>query len=259
MVNTRKFFRVQVFFKALKYYTYIFISLLLLGFTACDDPEDENPFGIILLSDFDNGPQGWTPFFTGLPSDAAATYGLQVDLIDLPAEIGENARGLKVRGVNKGENLFFFMKKELENLSPGRLYGLRFRVEMATNTPKPRPVVNRIGSAGTPALMLAGGMAFEPGVSVTTQSDGSIKANFSHEVDFPSNNSRAADVMALGLIHHEGEAEEFRIIRLENFDQPFEVRATPQGKLWVVFGFRVSNQEEFELFLKSVRILINEV
>lgn len=215
--------------------------------------------GIILLSDFDNGPQGWTPFFTGLPSDAAATYGLEVDLTDLPSEIGEKARGLQVRGVNKGDDLFFFMKKELENLSSGRLYGLRFRVEMATNTPKPSPAVNRISIGGIPSLMLAGGMAFEPGVSVTTQSDGSIKANFSHEVDFPSSNSRAADVMGLGLIHHEGEAREFRLIRLENFDQPFEVRATPQGKLWVIFGFRVSNQEEFEYFLKSVRILINEL
>ncbi len=199
--------------------------------------------GIILLSDFDNGPQGWTPFFTGLPSDAASTYRLAVDLTDLPQELAENARALQVRGVNKGDKLFFFMKKDLVNLSPGRLYGLRFRVEMATKQPKPVPAVNRFTKAGEPALMLAGGMVFEPGVSIMTQSDGSIKANFSHDVDFTSQNSRAADVMPLGLIHHEGEAEEFRLIRLENFDQPFEVRANPQGKLWMVFGFLVSNQE----------------
>jgi hypothetical protein len=243
----------------LKNYIPILLFSFLLAFVSCNDPEDENPLGIILLSDFDNGPQGWTPFFTGLPSDAAATYALSVDLTELPPELGESSRGLQIKGSNKGNALFFFMKKELENLSPGRLYGLRFRVEMATNEPRPVPEVNRVANAGDPAIMLAGGMAFEPGVSVTTQSDGSIKANFGHDVDLLDNGSRTEDVMVLGLIHHEGEAQEFRMIRLENFDEPFEVRATPQGNLWVVFGFKVTSQKDFEIFLKSTRILINEL
>jgi hypothetical protein len=259
MVKLRSSYGCRFFLIALKIFTTIFLFIALLGLSSCDDPEDQNPLGIVLLSDFENGPQGWTPFFTNLPSDGAIAYRLGVDLKPIPSEISTGRNALQISGINRGNELFFFMKKEITNLQANRVYGLRFRIELATDTPDPLHTSGRLARAIEPAVLVAGGMAFEPGVSATAAFTGAIRPNFNYRFAELSKGSRTSDLMSLGPIHHDGHADEFKLIRMENFNDPFRVRANGQGSLWIVFGFKITTKDEFEIYLNSIRVLFNEL
>lgn len=235
------------------------LILLLIVLGACDDPKDQAPFGLVLLSDFDSGPQGWTPFFADLPSDAANAYRLRVDISRLPHETGINRNGLQITGQNLGDRLFFFMKKEVSNLSPNKMYSMKFRIDAATSHPAGTRQAERVAmNLPRPAVMITGGMGTEPGIQGVSPLTGLVQANFNAAVS-AERGDRNTHVISLGPLVHEGTEEKFALVRMDNFQEPFRARANSDGKIWLIVGLSFSSRHEFEYYISSIRVLFNEL
>lgn len=226
---------------------------------ACNDISDEPALGVVLVSDFSEGPQGWSPFFTNIPSNSVEKYQLRINITPLPQTTGQSRNGLYVSGSNKGSELHFFLKKEVTGLTPNKLFRLRFRIDAATNVSATRSnfvsksVVNESGLS-----MLAGGLSFEPNITGTSPLTGLLEANFNNQFPRIVGNSNS-DIINLGPLKHQNDNNDFQLVQFENINFPFLARSNNAGTLWLLIGFHTDKPEDFEVYFRSVRVLFTEL
>ena len=225
---------------------------------ACNDITDEASPGIILVSDFSEGPQNWSPFFTNIPNNAVEEYQLQINITPLPESTGQSRNSLYVSGSNKGLELFFFLKKEVTNLPPNMLYRLRFRIDIATNISARTNPANQADATISGLNMLAGGLSFEPNIKGNSPITGLLEPNFNNR--FPTKVGESnSNIINLGPIRHMQENGVFHLTQLENINFPFLIRTNNAGTLWLLIGFHTDKPEDFEIYFRSVRVLFTEL
>jgi len=238
------------------------LLIFLIVFTlsvACNDISDEAPQGLVLVSDFSQGPQGWSPFFTNVPSSAVADYNLQINIAPIPISTGQSRNGLFISGSNKGSGLSFFLKKEITNLSPNKLYRLRFRIDVVTNISAiPADAANKSAQNESGINMLAGGLSFEPNIIGNSPLTGLLEANFNSQLSSKTG-ERSSDIINLGPLQHQKADNQFYQTQFDNIDAPFLARTNNNGTLWLLMGFQATKPENFEIYFSSVRVLFTEL
>jgi len=114
-------------------------SSVVLGFAvfafACRSVTAPDTGGATFAYDFSTGAQGWT--------SGSSDYGIpiepEIDLVadwrPLPAPLDQTSHALYIAGSNLSGDLFMFYKKQVDGLSPGRMYVASVTAEIATNIP----------------------------------------------------------------------------------------------------------------------------
>ena len=205
-----------------------FIAVVIMGF-SCKKESSTNE-RIIKEYAFESGTDGWEAGFADYPYPLAdeTIYEFDSGYAALPDGLNNNAKGLKIGGHNRSDDLFMFWRKRVANLGPNQRYAVTIEVEMASQYPE-----NSVGIGGSPGssvFMKAGAAIIKP----TTKIDDSqwLRMN----IDKDNQSGGGQDMQVLGNIGIPGDAYKHQIIRRNNTGKVFEVTADSTGSLWLIVG-----------------------
>ena len=178
--------------------------------------------------DFESDTEGWTVEFADLPVDYdQSIYELDHEHRSLPD--GLEGSGIYIQGHNRSDDLFMFLKKRVDGLSPNTAYVVSVSLDLATNVPAGSFGIG--GSPGESVFVKAGASTVEP----LTEEDSNryLRMNIDK-----GNQSRGGESMVVlgSVAHHEVVNREYRIKTLDNTDMPLSVTTDGDGGVWLIVG-----------------------
>jgi hypothetical protein len=177
---------------------------------------------------FEDDAQGWITGFADLPVDFdPATYELDSGYRPLPD--GLEGGGVFLTGHNRSDDLFMFLKRQVEGLRPDTFYVVTVSLDLATNVPA--GLVGIGGAPGEGVFVKAGASAVEP---VVVEDDG---AHFRMNIDKGNQATDGEAMISLGNVAHpEVTGEQYRIKTLDNLERPLQVVGDSEGRIWLIAG-----------------------
>ena len=177
---------------------------------------------------FEADADGWGVAFADLPEDYdQSIYELDGGHRALPD--GLEGAGIYVQGHNRSDDLFMYLKRRVDGLTPAASYTVSASVELATNAALASVGIG--GSPGSSVFVKAGASTAEP--EAAPDSTGHLRMNIDK-----GNQSRGGSQMAvLGTVGHPDIlSDEFRLKTLDNMDSPVVVKADDSGSAWLIVG-----------------------
>lgn len=206
-------------------------AVILLFFYSCggDDEVESGVADAEFSYTFDSGEEGWTVDFADLPVDYEQTL-YELDYGHSPLPDGLEGSGIYIQGHNRSDDLFMFLKRQVEGLTPKATYAVSVSIDLATNVP-----VNSFGIGGSPGSSVyvkAGASTTEPD---TFESRGYLRMN----IDKGNQSTSGKSMVVLGDLAHPKVDEvdpKYLIKTVENAGSPLSVEADDEGRVWLVVG-----------------------
>ena len=108
--------------------TLLCLGLCLLMASACQQEGTPEPHTFTCT--FEEGPEGWSGNFADYPVDTALrnSYQLSFGYASLPTPLDTTRHALRISGRNGSDDLFMFISRKVEGLTPLTRYHLSFRI-----------------------------------------------------------------------------------------------------------------------------------
>ena len=177
---------------------------------------------------FETDADGWVVAFADLPEDYdQSIYELDGGHRALPD--GLDGAGIYVQGHNRSDDLFMYLKRRVDGLTPAASYTVSATVDLATNAALASVGIG--GSPGSSVFVKAGASTAEP--EAAPDSTGHLRMNIDK-----GNQSRGGSQMAvLGTVGHPDiVGDEYRLKTLDSMDSPVVVKADDTGSAWLIVG-----------------------
>jgi len=203
--------------------------------------------------DFENDAEGWVVGFADLPADYEEDiFELDSGHRELPS--GLEGGGIYIQGHNRSDDLFMFLKRQVDGLKPEISYQVSFRIDLATNVPA--GLVGIGGSPGESVFVKAGATAIEP--LVEEDASGYLRMN----IDKGNQGGEGKDMINLGDIAHpelgEAAGEEYKIKTLNSAGRSFEVVTDVDGGLWFIVGTDSGFEGLTALYYSQISVILIE-
>ena len=181
-----------------------------------------------LAFNFDNDSQGWLTGFADLPADFdQSTFELESGYRALPA--GLDGSGMYLQGHNRSDDLFMYLKRQVEGLRPETAYAVTVSLDLATNVPAGSFGIG--GSPGESVYVKAGASTIEP------LSEEDVAGYLRMNIDKGNQATEGEVMINLGNVAHpEVTGVEYKIKTLHNQGSPFEVVSDSEGRIWLIVG-----------------------
>ena len=231
---------------------WISLCLLLVTLVSCSGSyEKEYQFDYT----FEENQAGWVTDFADLPADYdLAFYELNSGWSELPSGLEGNA--IYLSGHNHSDDLFMFLKVQVDGLKPATTYLVLFSIDLASNTPEGLMGIG--GSPGESVYVKAGAVDFEP--EVIEASDGHLRMN----IDKGNQASEGQDMINLGTLANPNidldtfTGEEYALMTLDNQDRLFTVTTDKDGKVWVIAGTDSGFEGLTKVYYDTINITFSE-
>ena len=182
---------------------------------------------------FNEDQEDWVTDFADLPADFdEAFYELDSGWGALPSGLEGNA--IYLSGHNHSDDLFMFLKTQIDGLKPDTRYQVLFSIDLASNTPEGMMGIG--GSPGESVYVKSGATTNEP--EVIEDTDGWLRMN----IDKGNQASEGEDMINLGTLANPNidldtfTGEEYALMTLSNEGRNFQVLTDDQGKAWLIVG-----------------------
>ncbi|MBL8890330.1 MAG: hypothetical protein JNL67_10155 [Planctomycetaceae bacterium] len=133
----------------MRLFLFFVVGLWLIGVNGDAVQAQPSPKTIVLKYDFNRGLQGWVPGFAEYSLDGLETYQLEARIARLPKEVDSRKRGLRIQGMNRSDDLFMYLAKQVGRdvgLVPNQKYELQYEVRFASDA-----AAGSFGIGGGPA------------------------------------------------------------------------------------------------------------
>lgn len=228
----------------------ILLSFALAGCATSYDTEYQFEF------EFENDEQGWVTGFADLPADYdPMIYELDSGWGELPSGLEGNA--IFLSGHNRSDDLFMFLKVQVEGLKPDSTYQVEFSIDLASNTPEGLMGIG--GSPGESVFVKAGATTQEP--EVITDDAGWLRMN----IDKGNQASEGKDMINLGTLANPNidldtfTGEEYALMTLTSEDRLFEVISDGNGIVWLIVGTDSGFEGPTRVYYDKISIQMNEI
>lgn len=226
--------------------------ILLAALAACHESITSSVDEVVVDTDFVGGSTaGWTVGFADYPAGDEEIYDLVAEVRQLPAPLDTTRRALFVSGSNRSDDLFMFLKRPVDGLTPGATYRVRFEVDLFTNEGSGCFGIG--GAPGEAVVVKAGASTREP-VRVP-DSAGWYRMN----VDKGNQSTGGADAIVLGDVANGSEecsGGAYRKKRLEDPEMRVRVTADPAGRTWLLIGTDSGYEGITSLYYDRMRIVL---
>ena len=177
---------------------------------------------------FDDDAQGWEVGYADLPVDYdQSIYELEHGHRTLPD--GLEGSGIYIQGHNRSDDLFMFLTRQVDGLTPDATYEVSASIDLATNVPAGSVGIG--GSPGSSVYVKAGASTKKP-EAVVDQNQ-----YFRMNIDKGNQSRGGTDMTVLGNVENPNVAEsEYRIKTLETTDPHLTVTANGEGAVWLIAG-----------------------
>lgn len=195
-----------------------------------------------LVWDFNAGQQGWE----GGYSDYSNESGFQFEFVQvpLPKPLDTTLSGLRVKGNNSSDDMFMFLRRKVDGLSPGAKYTATFKVRLASNA-----AVDMAGIGGAPGLSVmlkAGCTAMKP-----------VDENGRMNVDKGNQVHPGPDADTLGHIGTPAGSRTFVSIERSNAGRNFSFTAAADGTAWILIGTDSGFEGITTLYYQRVEVILS--
>jgi hypothetical protein len=229
------------------------IMLVLILLTGCSQVVEP----IIVTYDFSETDQGWQGDFTDYPVNFDSEfYELEFAHRLLPEELDRAAKGLMLKGANRSDDLFMYLRKQLTALDPDTEYKVVLEVEFATDAP-----AGAVGIGGPPgeALFVKVGASNVEPLPVGGEMGGEPYYTLSVDKGWQSEGGDNAVVVgnAAKLDNDEFDVYEFKT--LSNADSPITVRSDSDGTLWIFVGTDSGFEGTTTLYYTAISVTLTPV
>ena len=178
---------------------------------------------------FERDAEGWIAGFADLPVD----YDPQLFELDsahraLPDGLHQHS-GILMQGHNRSDDLFMYLKRQVDGLQPNTAYDVSVTVDLATNVQA--GLVGIGGAPGESVFVKAGASTVEPAAS-----EGDNR-HLRMNIDKGNQSRGGADMVVIGdVAHGEVTGSEHRLKTLDNAGQPLTVESDGNGRVWLIVG-----------------------
>ena len=206
----------------------LFISLITLLFSNCSDDENDttNPEFVELTFDFQNDIQSWEGDFADYPVGEEDFYELSYELSNLPIPLNTNSGALKQSGNNHSDDLFMFIRKQLNGLEPNTDYKVSFEIEFASDVAD-----GQVGVGGSPGE----GVTIKAGATMIKPEKVNQSEFYQMNIDKNNQSVGGSDMVVVGDFSNDTDQNEYTLKNLVANDI-LTVSADSSGELWLVVG-----------------------
>lgn len=228
----------------------IFFTFLFTGCSTASENDDP----LIYTFTFSNDTEQWTGGFADYPVGEEDFFNLEFGRSSLPSPLDESRHALRIAGDNRSDDLFMFIKRKIDGLSPSANYSLRLEIELASDSPQ--DAVGIGGGPGTSVFLKAGAVTEEP-VPVIIEEAGFEDGYYRMNIDRGNQSQGGDDMPVIGDIAHSNETFEYTLIQrsLENFT----LQTNELGELWLVIGTDSGFEGRTTLYYSEIRAELTQI
>lgn len=182
---------------------------------------------------FNTNEQDWAGDFADYPVGEETFFELEFGRAILPSPVSSTdevlENGLYLSGNNHSDDLFMFVKRQVEGLEPNTFYALIFNVILESKIPPGQMGIG--GSPGESVYVKVGGSALEP-----QKID--VRGYYQMNIDKGNQSTGGEHALVVGSlanVHVDREAPQFEPISYVN-SVPLRVKTDPEGRLWFFLG-----------------------
>jgi hypothetical protein len=234
----------------------IFTGLIFLLAAGCASDEEQGAFQIVTYSyDFNESDFDWKGGFSDYPSSGdTPTYELEYKYTHTPAS---TKNSLMISGNNHSDDLFMYIKKKIEGLSPDTEYTMTFEVEFASEARE--GLVGAGGAPGESVFLKIGAVAVEP-KSVL------LDDQFVMNIDKGHQSESGDDMIKIGDIAVPANTDGFVLTTRSNspydgnssYHEPIMVRSNSNGELWLIVGTDSGYEGKTTLYYTKVAAVFSK-
>ncbi len=230
----------------------IFLIVVVLSFCHC-----KNKVETVLAYhySFENSNEGWSFGYSDYPAnltlnDSLDLYKMFYGYTNLPANILPLQKGLRLRGKNRSDDLFMYVKKNITGLTPNANYTVSFDIDMASNAP-----TNAAGVGGAPGegvTLKVGAITFEP------KNLRNILNHYELNIDKGYQTKGGKDMVVAGNIGVSDTTKSFTLIK-RMAQLPTMVKTDTNGQVWVIVGTDSGYEGLTELYYANISIKLKKL
>ena len=212
-------------------------------------PED----GLEFTYTFEDDDEGWITGFADLPADYdESIYELDSEWTELPDDL--DGYGIYMQGHNRSDDLFMFLKREVDGLEPGATYRATFQLILASDVP---PGLSGIGgSPGESVYVKVGATTEEPLIEEDT--DGWLRMN----IDKGNQATEGEDMINIGDMANPNltpaTAGSYELMEQNSAGREFEVTADEDGILWFIAGTDSGFEGLTTLYYDTITVVLEK-
>jgi hypothetical protein len=228
---------------------------VVAGTPACEDtigPERQD--SLALEVDFTSGgAQGWVAAFTDYQTGQDGIYEFESGIRALPAPLDTAQQAFMLSSMNRSDDMFQYIRRQVAGLVPNAEYEVRFRVQLATNAAS--GCVGVGGAPGESVWLKAGASHVEP-KPVTREGDVRLS------VDKGEQASEGAAALILGDMANSSDACYNAPYELKDFDsEPRALRARTdgRGRIWLFAGTESGFESRTRIYITRMRADLQRV
>ena len=206
----------------------LFLTLIFLLFNC--NKEDENvityPETLELTYDFQNDNQSWEGDFADYPLGEESFYELSYELSNLPTPLNTNSGALKQSGNNHSDDLFMFIRRQINGLKPNTNYRVSYEIEFASDVAD-----GQVGVGGPPGE----GVTIKAGAVITKPEKVNQSGFYQMNIDKNNQANSGSDMVIIGDFSNDTNQNEYTLKNLVANDI-LTVSTNGSGELWLVIG-----------------------
>ncbi|AWL12998.1 hypothetical protein HMF8227_02546 [Saliniradius amylolyticus] len=201
---------------------------------------------VTLEFDFNQGLHSWQAGFSDFPPGDKESYALESGIEMLPNK--DNQQGFYLKGFNKSDDLFMFMKRPISELVPNTHYTLSGSVTFLSNAGKSCSGIG--GAPGESVYVKLGASEIEP-----------EQADYYMNIDIGSQSHSGNDALVMGNIAVDnvdcsgGQFEE-KTLTLED-SRGLPIQTSENGDLWILLGTDSGFEGVSEVFYTSITLTLS--
>lgn len=226
--------------------------LLLAALPACHESATSSVDEVVLDTDFSAGADGWAVEYADYPAGDEEIYEMESGVRTLPAPLDTARNAMFVSGSNRSDDLFMYLKRRVDGLTPGADYRVRFEVELASDAGS--GCVGIGGAPGESVVVKGGATPVEP--TRAPDEMGWYRLN----IDKGNQVTDGEDAVVLGDVANGSEEcmdGEYRLKSLR--DAPALVAtADASGRLWLLVGTDSGFEGTTSVYYTKIRAVLRK-
>ena len=227
-------------------FVYLMAPLFLVGCNS--DDNDLTPVEVNFVSEFKDDSHNWVAAFSDYPADDAESFQLVSGIENIPGVEGKS--GFLLGGMNRSDDLFMYLKKEVTDLVPNTRYLLSAKATFWSHAGNVCFGIG--GSPGESVFMKVGASEMEP-----------KQADYYMNIDIGHQSSNGSDALNVGNVAVDGlscggfefAAKEVALTQEQNF----EILSSPEGNAWVLVGSDSGYEGLTHLYYESIEVTLTPV
>lgn len=218
-----------------------------LALAGCMSDADSAGISIFTENfDFSQDQHGWKHGFAEYPAgpDDSLYYELKYAYLTEPS--GSNS--IMLSGNNRSTELFMYLKRKLDGLSPNTFYTLTFNVSLFSD---PHQGLTGAVAAGENVYLKVGASSIEPKSLID-------RNRYIMNIDKGSLDESGNDMIAIGnLSTPSGTYTQINKSNSTNLNSPFRVKSNSRGEIWLIVGTDSGSSGKTTLYYSKINLTLS--